>query len=86
MAREMGIWAKLNHVNVLPFLGFILKNDYPSLVSEWIDNGTVLEYLKNNPLCDVINLVCLIRTILYKASIIKALPGPWNSERTGIST
>jgi serine/threonine protein kinase len=46
--RELRLWANLNHPNVLAFLGFTLVERSPSLVSEWMDNGTVLEYVKRN--------------------------------------
>ncbi|KZT53897.1 kinase-like protein [Calocera cornea HHB12733] len=51
--RELGIWAALSHVNVLPFLG--TANLGPSVshavcfVSPWMDNGNVKDYLDQNP-------------------------------------
>lgn len=30
---------------------------YPSLVTEWMDNGTVLEYVKRRPDTDIVPLV-----------------------------
>lgn len=41
----------------MSFQGYLLENDYPSLVSEWIDNGTVTDYLKNNPDYDAVHMV-----------------------------
>ncbi|KAI5119139.1 hypothetical protein M0805_005218 [Coniferiporia weirii] len=53
LAKEMHVWSKLDHPNVLPFIGYIIENGYPSLVSEWIENGTVTTYLKENPETDI---------------------------------
>ena len=47
--RELRLWANLNHLNVLPLLGFTVVDQSPSLVSEWMDNGTVLEYVRKHP-------------------------------------
>lgn len=47
--RELEIWKRLNHPNVLPFLG-IATGFGPSiaLVSEWMPNGTLHEFLHEN--------------------------------------
>ncbi|KAI5120415.1 hypothetical protein M0805_006916 [Coniferiporia weirii] len=54
LMKELHIWAKLDHPYILPFLGFFFEsNDYPSLVSMWMDNGTILTYLDSHPECDL---------------------------------
>ena len=59
LVRELEIWAKLHHPNVLPLLGFIVDADskYPSLVSEWMPNGTVLQYCMAYPTAGILDLV-----------------------------
>ncbi|KAL5525891.1 hypothetical protein ACEPAG_7229 [Sanghuangporus baumii] len=57
LAREIAVWASLNHPNILPFLGFILENGYPSLISEWMELGTVRKFLENHPDFDITDLV-----------------------------
>ncbi|KAJ7578052.1 kinase-like domain-containing protein [Mycena floridula] len=49
--REALIWKQLSHPNLLPFLGANLSHFYPSLalVSPWMANGDIMEYLKRNP-------------------------------------
>lgn len=54
------MWAKLDHVNILKLEGYTLDGDYPSLVSVWAENGTVIEYVKRFPNCDLIEVVCRI--------------------------
>jgi len=52
LEREVRLWLKLKHPNVLPLLGFFLEgsNAIPNLVSEWMKNGTVTTYMQTrNP-------------------------------------
>ena len=55
--KEIRIWSRLAHKNILPLLGFIIEGEYPSLISEWMENGTALKYVKRNPECDILELV-----------------------------
>ncbi|EJC99226.1 kinase-like protein [Fomitiporia mediterranea MF3/22] len=57
LAKELAIWSKLDHTNILPLLGYVMEGDYPSVVSEWIENGTVGTYLKANPNADPVPLI-----------------------------
>ncbi|KLO19855.1 kinase-like protein [Schizopora paradoxa] len=53
LAREIRIWASLEHKNVLPFLGFFTEGDkkIPSLVSKWMMNGPLHKYMLTFPRC-----------------------------------
>lgn len=53
LSREIRIWAQLSHPNVLPLLGYFVEGTgaMPSLVSEWMENGTLTEYIKRLPYC-----------------------------------
>ena len=55
--KEIRIWSRLTHKNILPFLGFILEGEYPSLISEWMDNGTASDYVREHPEDDILELV-----------------------------
>jgi len=46
----MYVWSKLNHPNVLPFLGYFIDRSttYPHLVSEWMVNGSLQRYIYDN--------------------------------------
>ena len=46
--RELKIWAVLKHRNVFPCLGFAEYNNSPALVSEWMENGNLIEFLSTN--------------------------------------
>ncbi|KLO13879.1 kinase-like protein [Schizopora paradoxa] len=51
LAKEIRIWAKLVHENVLPLLGYFTEGDgaMPSLVSEWMAKGTLYDFMKTLP-------------------------------------
>jgi serine/threonine protein kinase len=53
----MRVWAKLKHPNVLPLLGFIMSGPYPSLISEWMENGSLSTFMKMHPDADAIKMV-----------------------------
>ena len=57
LVKEIRVWSTLAHPNVLPLLGFVIEGDYPSLVSEWMENGTASQYVKEYPACDLSGLV-----------------------------
>ncbi|KAI5121112.1 hypothetical protein M0805_002785 [Coniferiporia weirii] len=58
LVKELYIWTKLDHPYILPLHGFLFEDDnYPSLVSAWMENGTVLTYLGSHPDCDLRQLV-----------------------------
>ncbi|KIO16357.1 hypothetical protein M407DRAFT_86108, partial [Tulasnella calospora MUT 4182] len=45
---ETSIWIQSKHSNVLPFLGYQVVDGQPRLVSPWMKNGTLEEYLKKH--------------------------------------
>lgn len=55
-ARELYHWSKLRHSNVLPLMGLMLFRDHISMVSEWMDNGSLISFLRVNPHVNKIQL------------------------------
>lgn len=51
---EVLLWHRLHHSNVMPFLGVSLEVFAPryALVSPWMNNGHLLEYLRKRPMSD----------------------------------
>lgn len=48
MRRELGIWKRLSHPNIVPFLGIAYgfgRLGNASLVSSWMPNGTLHDFL-----------------------------------------
>ncbi|KZT57396.1 kinase-like protein, partial [Calocera cornea HHB12733] len=51
LVREISIWSKLNHTNVLPFLGITSHRSLAVkhlLVSPWQSSGNVIKYLQTH--------------------------------------
>ncbi|KAJ6516320.1 kinase-like domain-containing protein, partial [Mycena sanguinolenta] len=49
LGREALIWRQLSHPNLLPFFGMYMLDDRLSLISPWMDNGDLKDFLKNAP-------------------------------------
>ena len=55
--REVVAWKRLQHPNIVPFLGVPMKVLPFEIVSVWMENGRITEYMRKNPEVDRINLV-----------------------------
>ncbi|CAE6445184.1 unnamed protein product [Rhizoctonia solani] len=65
-AREVYQWSKLNHPNVMPLLGLAIFHGRLSMLSEWMDNGTLSTYLRLHPDTNRINMcVEICQGLLY---------------------
>ncbi|CAE6419568.1 unnamed protein product, partial [Rhizoctonia solani] len=52
-ARELFLWSRMNHPNIHRLQGVIMFRDqYLGMVSEWMDNGNLHEYLRKQPGAD----------------------------------
>jgi serine/threonine protein kinase len=54
------MWRTLRHPNVLPLLGVTMTNHRFVMVSEWMENGNINEFLKNNADADRLGLVSIL--------------------------
>ena len=50
-------WKCLRHLNVLPLLGVTMIENRLVMVSEWMENGNVIEFVKANDNVDRLGLV-----------------------------
>ncbi|KAG6852347.1 hypothetical protein C0991_000494 [Blastosporella zonata] len=60
-SREAVVWGQLSHSNILPFIGIHRLNDPHRrlcLVSPWMLNGNIHEFLKTRPQLDRTSLIC----------------------------
>ncbi|EJD06479.1 kinase-like protein [Fomitiporia mediterranea MF3/22] len=59
LEKEVYVWSKLRHENILPLLGyaFDMDTEFPMLISEWMENGSAWTYVNSNPQCDLLRLV-----------------------------
>jgi serine/threonine protein kinase len=62
--REVMIWKTLRHPNVLPLLGVTMTKDRFVAVSEWMENGSIDEFVKANVYADRLGLVCFSFRVL----------------------
>ncbi|KAG9100172.1 hypothetical protein FS749_016035 [Ceratobasidium sp. UAMH 11750] len=51
-ARELYVWSRLKHNNVLELLGLALFRDQMAMISPWMESGALLDYIKRNPTVD----------------------------------
>ncbi|KAG8701824.1 hypothetical protein FRC08_003884 [Ceratobasidium sp. 394] len=55
--RELVVWSKLNHPNVLNLLGICVFGGEIGMVAEWMPNGHVTEYSIKHPEADKLKLI-----------------------------
>jgi hypothetical protein len=51
-------WKTLRHPNVLPLLGVTMAETRFVTVSEWMVNGTIMEFVREHASADRLSLVC----------------------------
>ena len=54
----------LHHPNILPLLGATMSMSQLVMVSEWMVNGTINEFVKADPDADRLGLVCFSLKVL----------------------
>jgi serine/threonine protein kinase len=72
LKRELELWRKVHHDNILPLLGIAyLDGDstMPAFISPWMQDGSVMDFLKKSPsypvsnfLRDIIKGLCYLHT------------------------
>ncbi|KAJ7651249.1 kinase-like domain-containing protein, partial [Roridomyces roridus] len=63
-SKEAITWRQLSHPNVLPFYGLFKDNSRLCLVSPWMENGHIRNFLRTQPAaCDIDRLLPLILDI-----------------------
>ncbi|QRV89080.1 kinase domain protein [Ceratobasidium sp. AG-Ba] len=51
-ARELYTWSRLKHKNIVELLGLAEFRNHIAMVSPWMENGTLLQYIKRCPNAD----------------------------------
>jgi len=65
LRRELRIWCKLDHRNVVPLLGVVSDFGHLlSMVSPWLSNGSLHKYLADHHMLHASNRRCLLRDIV----------------------
>lgn len=47
--REGVAWKHLRHPNILPLLGVTVNEHRIALVSEWMENGNINQFIRKDP-------------------------------------
>ncbi|KAG9081613.1 hypothetical protein FRC07_014469, partial [Ceratobasidium sp. 392] len=68
-ARELYTWSKCQHVNVLPLLGLVLFQGQIRMVSHWMENGSLPDYLKKHPELDRCDMARFLSFLEQSAQI-----------------
>ena len=55
--REAVIWKTFRHPNVLPLMGVTMEERHFVMVSEWMSNGNITQFLKDNVTANRLQLV-----------------------------
>ena len=56
--KEVVMWKRISHPNIVPFLGVSEALAPLSMVSEWMSNGNVRDFVGKNPDTSRLQLVC----------------------------
>ena len=56
------MWKRISHPNIVPFLGVSEAPAPISMVSEWMPNGNVRDYIEKNPGVSRLQLVCQLES------------------------
>ena len=77
--REGVAWKHLRHPNILPFLGVTVSGCRLAMVSEWMDNGNINEFVEKD---QHVNRTVLVRVALgYNVNQTDSLSS-WPTSRT----
>ncbi|KAG9085918.1 hypothetical protein FS749_004009 [Ceratobasidium sp. UAMH 11750] len=49
LSRELYVWSKLRHPNVADLYGLVQFRDRVGVVSPWMENGNIMQYIKTRP-------------------------------------
>ncbi|KAG9091957.1 hypothetical protein FS749_016119 [Ceratobasidium sp. UAMH 11750] len=74
-ARELYTWSKCDHPNVAHLMGLAEFNSQIAMVSPWMENGHLRNYVKNNPTVDRLGLCAQIANGLAYLHSIKIVHG-----------
>ena len=57
-------WKALRHPNILPLLGVVMTGDRFAMVSEWMTNGNINQFVTAHPRENRFELVCSLSEYL----------------------
>ena len=57
LVKEVVGWKWVRHDNILPFVGVLLKPPLFSIISEWMENGNIMSFIRIRPNYNRLRLV-----------------------------
>ena len=51
------MWKSLRHPNILPLMGVVMGENEFAMISEWMLNGNINEFVRENPKANKLELV-----------------------------
>ncbi|KAG8920918.1 hypothetical protein FRC02_000567 [Tulasnella sp. 418] len=78
--REILLWADLRHENIVPLLGYMVRDGIPSFVSPWYPSGNLRDYLESNPNANRLSLVSDVAEALSYLHSIPVVHGDIKGE------
>ena len=84
--KEVIVWKRLQHPNIVPFLGVPAKTPPFEIVCGWMENGTITEYVRKHPdvdrVCLVSGFIPILTTSLEHLSDESYSCGTWQTAFT----
>jgi len=72
------MWKFLRHPNVLPLIGVTMSESRFAMISDWMVNGNINEFVKANPYAARHKLVCFFfQSLAAPASLTIEKPSSW---------
>ena len=71
--KEVITWRSLRHPNVLPLLGVMMTGNQFSMVSEWMTNGNINQFVKAHQDANRFELVSRLLKLLTSSIIVDGL-------------
>ena len=56
--REVITWKRLSHPNILELIGVMVGDEGCAMVSPWMENGNIAEFLRKDSRANPLKLVC----------------------------
>ena len=72
--KEVLTWKALRHENVLPLLGVTMSNNQFAMVSEWMANGNINEFVKTHRETNRFKLVESLSYRISRPPLMKSFP------------
>ena len=74
----------MSHPNILPLIGVMMNDNEYSMVTPWMDNGNIIEFLKD-PENHEANPLKLVRTVFHFTFLFVEFGCSWRTSQTVFS-